>query len=319
MFMGAPANIFKTRLMIHMRMMMAIALVIMATALPVAGADIPAEKNYPKVFRFGALKVLDKVNSKDAQVIIEMLLLKHNKENFPKISAELEIIPDIATASKLFKAGRLHAILLSGIDYLILKQQVALKPLVISSRHVEPVEAYVLVTQKRVSSLEQLAALSHRRLIAETADAMHIATIWLDGVLDEMGHDPSQRFFTNIRSGDKPTRIVLPVFFDQAEACLVPEKAFKTMIELNPQIGRRLHVLHHSPGFIRYITCVRPDVHPEIVDAMMEDAVKQPNTPTTDQMKMIFQYESVHLFDEKYIQATKKVYHHHQESANIRP
>jgi phosphonate transport system substrate-binding protein len=47
------------------------------------------------------------------------------------------------------------------------------------------------------------------------------------------------------------------VFFQQGEACLVTRSGFKTMAELNPQVGKQLIIVKESPRLLPSLTCVR--------------------------------------------------------------
>ena len=44
--------------------------------------------------------------------------------------------------------------------------------------------------------------------------------------------------------------VVLPVFFRQADACVVARRGFDAMVELNPQLDKQLRVIATSPKFV---------------------------------------------------------------------
>lgn len=46
---------------------------------------------------------------------------------------------------------------------------------------------------------------------------------------------------------------MLPVFFGQADACLLSSYSYQLMVELNPQIGKELTVLAMSPPLVHAI------------------------------------------------------------------
>ena len=49
---------------------------------------------------------------------------------------------------------------------------------------------------------------------------------------------------------------VLPVFFGQADACVVDASSFQVMCELNPQIGKILEVERHSQPYLETVICI---------------------------------------------------------------
>lgn len=278
-----------------------------------AHQDVPAV-DYPRLLRYGMLNLLDNVNQKDAQVVIEMKFVNRHRKQFPGIGAKLEILPDVATAASLFKQKRMHGISLTGIDYLALKELAPIVPLFISSRQDKPLEAYVLLVSKSVTSINQLAKLPKRRLVMENLGEAYIGQVWLDTVLWEHKHAESKSFFTNIRQANTLARIVLPVFFEQAEACLVPESAYETMAELNPQISQRLRVLIKSPDFVRAVHCAIDNLNPELVEAMKSNAINLPNTVDGQQLMTIFQIKRIFLFNQDYMKETERVFHLYRET-----
>lgn len=274
--------------------------------------------DYPKIFRFGVLNILAGINQKDAQVAIEMNFVRQNQKQFPGIKAKLEVLPDVDAAARLFRKKRLHGISLTGIDYLALKDQVSINPLFISSRLKTPLEAYVLLVSKDIKRFGDLARLPRRRLVLEDLGERNVGQIWLDNLLWENGYKESHLFFSTIRKADKPARMVLPVFFGQAEACLVPESAYHAMVELNPQIGAHLNVLMRSPEFVRSVHCTSPSLNSALVETIKRNAVTMGHTVDGRQLMLIFQFQRQFLFDPAYIEGTERIYRKYKERMAVR-
>lgn len=283
------------------------------TALGAQASEGSGSDDFPKLFRFGVLNLLSGVNQKDAQVAIEMNFVRRNQDQFPGVKAKLEILPNVDAAAQLFRQKRLHGISLTGIDYLALRELVSINPLFISSRLKNPLEAYVLLASKDIDSLNDIARLPRRRLVLENLGERNVGQIWLDNVLWEKGYEESKVFFSTIRKADKPSRMVLPVFFGQAEVCLVPKSAYYAMVELNPQIGTHLKVLMRSPEFVRSIHCTIPSLNSRLVEAIKQNAVKMAHTVDGQQLMMIFQFQRHFLFDPEYIKGTELIYRKYKE------
>jgi phosphonate transport system substrate-binding protein len=74
---------------------------------------------------------------------------------------------------------------------------------------------------------------------------------------------PSRDFFSRVNFQPKSSRVVLPVFFRQADACLVSRRSFQVMSELNPQLPRSLRPLLNSARLVNSFLAVHRELPAE--------------------------------------------------------
>jgi phosphonate transport system substrate-binding protein len=96
-----------------------------------------------------------------------------------------------------------------------------------------------------------------RRLLVLRAPNMCVAPAWLSNLLRPQEPAGMERFFASVAHEAKPARVILPVFFGQADACLTTRRSFSIMSELNPQIARRLRPLLVSPEIVSTLYAFR--------------------------------------------------------------
>jgi len=106
-------------------------------------------------------------------------------------------------------------------------------------------DEYLLLV-KRDSEFKKPGNLRGRRLCLLKAPKMCIAPAWLATLLDEEQCGPAEEFFATMTWDVKVSRVVLPVFFNQAEACLTSKRGFDMMCELNPQVAQALTAIATS-------------------------------------------------------------------------
>jgi len=256
----------------------------------------------------GALNTLSGVSPTDAQVGIEMNFERLSNTIDPDIEVSIEFLKDIKSTVALIRQRKVHVLILTGIDYLMLSKLTGVTPLVVASKLPDSaLESYVLLARKGVT-LDDLGSQKRRRLVVDSRNPWDIGRMWLETALNEKGHAPIGQSFTDLEVANKPMRTVLPVFFGHADACLVLKSAYDTMVDLNPQIGQQLHVLMRSEGFIKNLICIVDYLDPKLVSEMDATLQEMHNTDVGRQVLVIFQLRRNFGFKPQYLKETERVF-----------
>lgn len=151
---------------------------------------------------------------------------------------------------------------------------------------------YVLLVRAD-GPLSTLSALRGRRLLLLDSLAACVAPAWLSTLIGAgEPHDPAQ-FFSEIVRRSKPSQVILPVFFGQADACLTTQPSFITMGELNPQVVRRLRPLAVSPEIVHSLYAFRKGWNNATRDKVVEAFANMGVTATGRQVMTMFQCDSL--------------------------
>jgi phosphonate transport system substrate-binding protein len=146
------------------------------------------------------------------------------------------------------RSGQLDAVALNVVEYRQIADVLDPSQIIAEAGAAGP-EQYILLA-KRNSGIQHLGDLRGRRLYALKAPKMCVADAWLTTILDEGHLGPSERFFGSVTTDTKASRVVLPVFFGQADVCLTSKQGFDTMCELNPQVAKDLIAIASSPAMV---------------------------------------------------------------------
>lgn len=143
------------------------------------------------------------------------------------------------------RKGQVDAVALSINEYRAIAEFLDSSQ-IITSAGVAGQDQYVILAHRN-SGIRQLGDLKGRRLSMYRNPKMYVASVWLYTILEEGHYSPAEQFFACMASDVKLARVVLPVFFGQADACLTTRLGFETMCELNPQVARDLKEVVSSP------------------------------------------------------------------------
>jgi ABC-type phosphate/phosphonate transport system substrate-binding protein len=115
-------------------------------------------------------------------------------------------------------------------------------------------EEYLLIVPQS-SGINKINDLKGKRLLMVKSARLSLAMVWLDTILLNKGIEPAEVFFDVIESEKNAGKVILPVFFNQADACVVTRTMYNTMVELNPQIGQKLKTIEVSPALVPSFFC----------------------------------------------------------------
>ncbi|MBL0160036.1 MAG: PhnD/SsuA/transferrin family substrate-binding protein [Bryobacterales bacterium] len=164
--------------------------------------------------------------------------------------------------------------------------------LLIASAGTAGQEQYILLA-KRNGGVGQLGDLRGRRLISLTTPRMCVASAWLSTILAAGHFGPGEKFFGPMIIDSKVSRVVLPVFFGQADACLTTKRSFDTMCELNPQVAKDLVVIAASPTMVVSGYMFRRGYKDPNREKLIKALSSLRGTPSGRQLATLFQFEEV--------------------------
>lgn len=246
------------------------------------------------------------VDRKEGRMALKLLMQKTIIRDAYPYTVALEFIdPGIDPVKAILKGGH-HFVTLSSIDYYKYRNTLHLRPILIPSKTEHPTEQLVLLTGKG-QTLATIKQKEESSLVLETGTSGDLSQRWLDTSLLGQGYPDSLGFFTHIRRVSKPNRAVLPVFFNQADACIVSRHALEVIKELNPQIGRQIKTLHQSNKLIRLMICATDKPTQKDIDILVRESTRLHNHPETKQALTILQLKRFIKIETKDLVTTEKL------------
>jgi phosphonate transport system substrate-binding protein len=188
------------------------------------------------------------VNLNDARAAMQTWIRRMQSDLHVTIEIDAKVFSTTEEIVRGVRTGQLDAAALNVVEFRPIADLFDPNGILVSSEASAADEYRLLV--KRESGYKGLANLRGRRLSMSAAPRMCVAPAWLATLLDEEQLGPAETFFGRITLETKISRVVLPVFFDQAEACIASKRGFEMMCELNPQVARSLTAIAASATLV---------------------------------------------------------------------
>lgn len=257
--------------------------------------DGRAEEPPPTLIRLAfSSEVFSGVNENDARAAVKAWTHTIAGERRIRLPAEPIILPGLDKVVAAFRDNQVDACSITAIEYEATREWLASDEMLTATYQGVAKEQYVLLVRSE-SGWTNVSHLRGRRLLAFDNARTCLALCWLDLLLAEKGYGRASNFFGGIRKESKLTRVVLPVFFGQTDVCLVTRRGFESMIELNPQLGRRLRALETSPPYLPGMFCFRRQMPALDRQKLVEAILELDRHPAGRQMLTLFQAERIEL------------------------
>ena len=189
------------------------------------------------------------VNQKDIMASLKVWILTVAKD----LNIEVDPNPNIKSSIEGMRDFALHNHV-SGFaaltpEILELSETFTFDRIAVGQTNGKVTDEYLLLVRadSKITDIEQLKGGS---ILFLNSSYMSLSKIWLESMLLENGLGTLQTFFKDQQQYQKPSQVVLPVFFKKQQACLIAKENFDIMGELNPQLGKQLRVLQQSPPFV---------------------------------------------------------------------
>ncbi len=240
------------------------------------------------------------VNPKDAEIAMKIWvsqLCRQSGMQFNKVEAHLfNNLSDLILA---VKNNKLDLIGINSVDYLMVRNQVQLEPALITIFGKDHGNKYVLLVNKELN-IHNLSQLKARRIFIHIGSPP-IPLLWLRYLLKKQGLPGEDRFFGSFKEVDKASQAIFPVFFRQADACIVSRRAFEISSELNPQISQKLEPLITSPVYADSLVLFRHDYKSINKKMLIDTGLNFSKFPQGRQIMTLFQISGLVPFKEAYL------------------
>ncbi len=267
-----------------------------------------------KHLRVGYSKdALTRVNLNDAQVAIEMFTRHFGEIVDAQYDTKTVIFNNMDSMVESIRAKEVDAVTMSTLEYFRLKKlMVSIEPLYLSVYGDAVGNEHVVLVNKK-DGIDNLNQLRGKKIIVELGSNGRLALLWFTTLLLKNGLPESDNFFSDIKKVEKISQAVLPVFFMQADACIVRHTGFQTMVEMNPQVNKNLTVLQKSPVFQESLFCVRKDYDDESKKIILDVVKTLHLDPKGRQMLLLFRKDRVLPFKPEYIESVEALIKEYNE------
>jgi len=271
-----------------------LAILLTALMLDASGvlAEVPDQKSDSLRMGYSGNLFTD-ANHRDALVAVELWAENLAVQIEKRVTPQITLFGDPEAIVHAIQVGEVDLLSLSTLDYLRIRDRVALEPALVSVIGKEAEQKYILLVRqdREIESLEELRDGELMVEIGKSEDS--VPQLWLATQLLERGLGEAEQFFGMVKPVRKTSQAVLPVFFGQKDVALVRKSAFETQVELNLQLGQELTVLVTSPGLLPALACFTEGIDAEMKRLVQKAALTLHQSPKGKQILTMFQTEKL--------------------------
>jgi phosphonate transport system substrate-binding protein len=247
------------------------------------------------------------VNPNDAEAAFRVFAQTVARQEGYQLDTSTRLFERAADCEAEVRKGGLTLIVTDALEYLTMDIP-TMEPAFVHFEQGVVLKDCLLLT-RRASGPGMLADLRGKDIVVLSSKSGNVSLVWLKVLLFENGLGPPEAFFKTVETGTKPSATILPVFFGNKAACLVDRLSFKTMIELNPQVGATLAPIAVSDLYLDSVTCITRVGYPS--DRAREDFRRQLRElhlkPAGRQILTMFKVDRLVPFKEEYLDGVRRL------------
>ncbi|WP_221031367.1 PhnD/SsuA/transferrin family substrate-binding protein [Actomonas aquatica] len=228
------------------------------------------------------------MNVNDAQAAIRVWANSFLENQQFQLSTDISILDGVPKVLEALRAREIDAISVTTREFWELRPQIEIGQILLGTTEGIDRQTFA-VWVRRDRGIENLADLRGGHLKVWRSSRTGLAEPWLEVELETAGLGGGAGFWGHRSETAKLSQAVLPVFFGQAEACLVTRRGMELMTELNPQLGRDLVEVVVSEPMVASLMFFRASFEREDFPAMVEALNRVADTPEGAQLFMLFQ------------------------------
>jgi len=248
--------------------------------------------------------------SNDIKAAVSVLIQRIAWKHFGK--SEARYYDNVSEMAADLQNGKVQVLCGPPEDFLELRKQTPIDPILItssSSGH----QTELLLLVRKDSGIRSLSDLKNKSLVMPPRNPINsMFHVWIETLLMRDGYGSIATFFSAVKGARTTSRGIMPVFFRQADACVVTRQIFNLSAEMNPQIGRELVPIARMDKLSQGIISIDRRLPDDIKDMIRQAFLTLPESPDGKQLLMLFQVSKMIPFRPEYLNATEALFAEHQ-------
>jgi ABC-type phosphate/phosphonate transport system substrate-binding protein len=238
-------------------------------------------------------KSLLDVDIKDATAALSIWTKElGDKEGF---ETESHLYDDLSSLLSDLRDKKIDMVITQAIDFAKMEKVLNTEPKLIRIKGGKTTQKYLVLVQSE-SPFKDLREIRNKRLAILKGDELGL--LFLNTTLLKERLPEANVFFSSTIGMVKPSQVVLNVFFGQAEACLTTDIVFKTMTELNPQVGQKLRAIATSQELLETVTSFRKDYDEGSRERLIRISERLKDEPRGKQLLLLFKVDALGAYND---------------------
>ena len=250
--------------------------------------------------------------SNDIKAGVSVLIRKIAWKYFGK--SEAQYYDNTSEMAAALKSGKVQVLCGPPEEFMDLRNRAPLDPILITTSSSSGHETELLLLVRKDRGIHSLLDLKNKTLVmpVQNTSVDSMFKVWIETLLMRDGYSSIDTFFSSLKETRTASRGIMPVFFRQADACVVTRQLFNLAAEMNPQIGRELVPIARLDKLSQGIISVDRRLPEDIRNKIRQAFLTLPESPDGKQLLMLFQVSRIIPFRPEYLSATEELFAEHQ-------
>ncbi|MBL9137690.1 MAG: PhnD/SsuA/transferrin family substrate-binding protein [Verrucomicrobiales bacterium] len=268
------------------------------------GGALAADPSAPTLRIGFSSTMFSDVNENDARASVKVWGETVAKERRISAHPETMLFRNQTELLEALVQERVDAVGVTILEFGHVREKVPLSPVFAAWLGERLTEQYVLLapSEGKVRGVRDLVGAS--MVVQRGPPRLSLAELWLGTLLVEEHLPPLARCAGTLLAERKLSKAVLPVFFGNADACLVTRGGFKTLCELNPQVGNRLTIVASSGEWIPAVFAMRANYQAPFRNELVQGLRELHHTTAGRQVLTVFQSDRLEEVDQATLRPT---------------
>jgi len=260
--------------------------------------------------------VYQDVTNTDIKAAVGVLIQKVAWKQFGK--GESHYYETLSEMAMDLKNRKTEVLAMPVDEFIELRKRAAIVPILVTSSD-SGFETELLLLVRKDSGIRSVRDLRGRAIAmpAKNPRCLDMYLAWLESLVMEEDSGDINAFFSSVKETRTAAKVVMPVFFKQADACVVTRQVFDLTTELNPQISKELMVISRKEKLAQGVIAVDRRVSEDVKEKIRQAFLTLHQTTEGKQLLMLFKVRKLIPYFPGYLKGTESLYAEHSRQRNM--